>query len=149
MGSMSAPLLPPSPETPLQGGCLCGAVRYEITTPLAAARYCHCTHCQRRTGTASSANGVVPRAGFRLLSGREQVRSYEPPTGVPKWFCSNCGSAVFSGEPFADEEVVVRLGTLDRDPAIRPEYRQFVDSAAAWEPIPEDGLPRYPGSARA
>jgi hypothetical protein len=137
----------PSPQMPLEGGCLCGAVRYEITMPLTVARYCHCTHCQRRTGTASSANGLVPRAGFRLLSGAEQVRSYRPPTGVPKLFCTTCGSALFSGDPFSDEQVVVRLGTLDRDPGIRPQYRQFVESAASWEPIPDDGLQRYPRSA--
>jgi len=136
----------PSPENPLQGGCLCGAVRYEITAPFSTARYCHCTRCQRRTGTASSANGLVPSSGFRLLSGREAVRSFEPPTGVPKLFCSICGSALFSGHPFSDEQVVVRLGTLDRDPGIRPQYRQFVDFAAPWEGIPDDGLTRYPGS---
>ena len=136
----------PSPENPLQGGCLCGAVRYEITAPFNTARYCHCTRCQRRTGTGSSANGLVPSSGFELLSGRESVRSFEPPTGVPKLFCSICGSALFSGHPFSDEQVVVRLGTLDGDPGIRPQYRQFVDFAAPWEGIPDDGLTRYPGS---
>ena len=89
----------PSPEKPLQGGCLCGAVRYEITAPFLSAGYCHCTHCQRRTGTGSSANGRVPQAGFRLLSGQDQLRPYQPPTGVPKLFCTVCGSALFSGEP--------------------------------------------------
>ena len=134
-------------KIPLSWTAVPGAVRYEITSPLSTARYCHCTHCQRRTGTAASANGLVPREGFSLLKGREQVRSYKPPTGVPKLFCSVCGSALFSGDPFADPQVVVRLGTLDRDPGIRFSYRQFVDSAASWEPIPEDGLPRYPRSA--
>ena len=65
---------PPSPERPLQGGCLCGAVRYEITAPFLSAGYCHCTRCQRRTGTGSSANGRVPQAGFRLLQGAEQLK---------------------------------------------------------------------------
>jgi hypothetical protein len=139
----------PSPQSPLGGGCLCGVIRYQVTRPLSSARYCHCTHCQRRTGTAASANGLVPREGFSLLSGREQLRSYKPEAGVPKHFCSVCGSALFSADPFADEQVVVRLGTLDRDPGIRPSYRQFVDSAAPWEPIPDDGLPRYPRSASA
>ncbi|HEY3759858.1 MAG TPA: GFA family protein [Solirubrobacteraceae bacterium] len=138
---------PPSPESPLQGGCLCGAVRYEISAPAVSASYCHCTHCQRRTGTGSSANLRVPRAGFRLLSGSEQLRAYQPPTGIPKLFCSECGSALFSGDPFHDEHVRIRLGTLDADPGIRPQYRQFVDSAAPWESIPDDGLPRYPRSA--
>jgi len=138
----------PSPETPLQGGCLCGDVRFEITAPLISASYCHCTHCQRRTGTGSSANGRVPQEGFRLLQGEEQLRSFQPPEGVPKLFCGTCGSALFSGEPLVDREVAVRLGALDHDPGIRPQSRQFVESAAAWEPIPEDGLVRYPRSSR-
>jgi hypothetical protein len=137
---------PPSPTAPLQGGCLCGAVRFELTAPFASAGYCHCTHCQRRTGTGSSANGRVPQEGFRLLRGEQQLRSFQPPTGVPKLFCATCGSALFSGEPLTDREVAVRLGALDDDPAVRPQYRQFVDSAASWEPVPDDALARYPGS---
>jgi hypothetical protein len=137
---------PPSSSSPLRGGCLCGAVRFELTAPFNSAGYCHCTHCQRRTGTGSSANGRVPREGFRLLAGAEQLRSYQPPTGVAKLFCGTCGSALFSGEPFADPEVAVRLGALDGDPGIRPQYRQFLRSAAPWEPVPEDALERYQGS---
>jgi hypothetical protein len=121
-------------------------VRYELTAPFVAAGYCHCTHCQRRTGTGSSANGRVPREGFRILQGEEQLRAFKPPSGVQKVFCQTCGSALYSGDPHTDELVAVRLGTLDRDPGIRPQFRQFVDSAAGWEPIPEDGLPRYPRS---
>jgi hypothetical protein len=137
---------PPSPSEPLQGGCLCGAVRFEITTPFLLAGYCHCTHCQRRTGTGSSANGRVAQAGFRLLQGQERLRSFQPEGGVPKLFCETCGSALFSGDPLADPRVAVRLGTLDRDPGIRPQFRQFVDSCAAWEPLPEDALERHPRS---
>jgi hypothetical protein len=137
---------PPSPERPLQGGCLCGAIRYEVTAPFLSAGYCHCTRCQRRTGTGSSANGRVPQSGFRLLSGAERLRAWKPPQGgVPKLFCEVCGSAVFSGEPFSDLEVALRLGTLDGDPGIRPGYRMFVDFACVWEPLPDDGLTRYPG----
>jgi hypothetical protein len=142
---MSAAIQPPSPQAPLEGGCLCGAVRFEITAPFLSARYCHCTHCQRRTGTGSSVSGRVPREGFRMLQGAGELRSYKPPAGAAKLFCGSCGSALFSGDPFSDEEVALRLGALDRDPGIRPEYRMFVASAAPWEPIPEDGLPRYPG----
>ena len=137
---------PPSAAEPLHGGCLSGAVRFEITAEFVSAGYCHCTHCQRRTGTASSANGRVPQEGFQILKGAELLRAYQPEGGVPKLFCTSCGSALFSGDPFSDAEVAVRLGALDRDPGIRPHYRQFVDSAASWEPIPEDGLKRYPRS---
>lgn len=130
----------------LTGACLCGAVRFEVSGPILSAGYCHCTHCQKRTGTGSSANCRVAQADFRLLGGAELLSSYQPPAGVPKLFCSRCGSALFSGDPLSDQEVAIRLGCFDQDPGIRPQFRQFVDSAAAWEPVPDDGLPRYPRS---
>jgi hypothetical protein len=130
----------------MQGGCLCGAVRFEVSGPILSAGYCHCTHCQKRTGTGSSANCRVAQADFRLLSGAEKLRTYRHEVGVPKLFCSVCGSALFSGAPSTDEQVAIRLGTFDTDPGIRPQYRQFVDSAAPWESIPDDGLERYPRS---
>ena len=141
---MANDLPEPSPEKPLAGGCLCGAVRFEITAPFVSAGYCHCTHCQKRTGTPSSLNGRVPRSGFRLLQGEDRLRAFQPPEGVPKLFCSTCGGHLFSGDPANDEEVAVRLGAIEGDPGIRPEYRMFVDSAAAWVEIPDDGLTRYP-----
>ncbi len=130
-------------ESRLTGGCLCGSVRFEVSGPILSAGYCHCTHCQKRTGTGSSANCRVAQADFGLIEGAELLSSFQPPTGVPKLFCSRCGSALFSGDPFSDREVAIRLGAFDVDPGIRPQVRQFVDSAAAWEPLPDDGLPRY------
>jgi hypothetical protein len=143
---VSAHSSPPSSEAPLQGGCLCGAVRFEVTEAFLNSGYCHCTHCQRRTGTGSSVNARVAQSGFRLLEGEQELRSFTPPVGRPKVFCGVCGSALFSGEPLSDGEVSIRLGTLDGDPHIRPEYRQYIDSAASWETIPDDGLTRFPAS---
>jgi hypothetical protein len=134
----------PSPEKPLGGGCLCGAVQFEITAPFITAGYCHCTHCQKRTGTTHSVNGRVAQTGFELLRGAEQLRAFQPAEGRPKVFCANCGGHLFSGDPLEDEEVSVRFGALDGDPGIRPLYRMYTDSAVSWEPIPDDGLTRYP-----
>jgi hypothetical protein len=53
---------------------------------------------------------------------------------------------VFSRNPADHQQVGIRLGAFDSDPGIRPSRRQFVAFAAPWEPIPEDGLPRYPGA---
>ena len=139
---------PPSPEHPLAGGCLCGEVRFEITAPFRTARYCHCTRCQRRTGTGASPQARVARDALRLLGGRDLLRSYQPPDGKVKHFCSRCGSSLFSGDLDADEEVAVRFGVLDEDPGIRPEAHVHVATAAPWEPIPDDGLPRFEQSAR-
>ena len=59
--------------------------------------------------------------------------------------CSVCGSALYSTSPVDPEVVAVRLGVFDGDPGVRPQYRQRVETAAVWEPLPEDGLPRYDG----
>ena len=129
-------------DLPLTGGCLCGGVRYEITEPLVSAAYCHCTRCQRRTGTASSAQARVAPGALRITRGEGLVREFAPADGWPKCFCSACGGALWSRSP-TDETRSVRLGTFDGDPGIKPQHRQYVAYAASWEPIPDDGLPRY------
>jgi hypothetical protein len=132
------------PDLPLTGGCLCGGVRFEVIEPLLVAGYCHCTRCQRRTGTAASASGRIAPRSLRILQGEELVRSYEPTDGFAKDFCGFCGSALWSRNPGDPDWIVVRLGAFDGDPGIRPSYHQFVAYAAAWEEIPDDGLPRFP-----
>jgi hypothetical protein len=129
---------------PLTGGCLCGGVRYEIDQPLTGAGYCHCKRCQRRTGTAASLNASIVPGTMQIVQGQELVRAYEPDGGWPKAFCSACGSALWSVNPENPDVKGVRLGTFDEDPGIRPQWHQFVTYAASWEPIPDDGLPRYP-----
>ena len=129
---------------PLTGGCLCGGVRWEITEPPVGANYCHCTRCQRRTGTAASANAWIQPGSLRIVSGEDLVRSYQPADGAAKDFCTECGSALWSRDPETGDIRGVRLGGFDADPGIKPQIRQYVAYAAAWETIPEDGLPRYP-----
>jgi hypothetical protein len=55
-----------------------------------------------------------------------------------------CGSSLFGGHWPEGDEVSIRLGSLDGDPGIRPQWHQFVDSRAVWDELPDDGLPRYP-----
>jgi hypothetical protein len=131
------------PELPLTGGCGCGAVRFELSAPLTGAVYCHCTRCQRRTGSAAAASGRIEPGSLTVLQGAEHVRSWKPEGGFAKDFCGECGSALFASDPETGEIALVRLGAVDGDPGVRPDARQFVASAAAWEPIPDDGLPRY------
>jgi hypothetical protein len=137
------------PEMPLLGGCGCGAVRFEVTAPLQSANYCHCTRCQRRSGTAASANARPEPGSFRILSGEQCLRTWKPASGWEKWFCGECGSALFSRNPHDPGQMSIRLGAFDSDPQIRPSVRQFVAYAAAWEAIPDDGLPRHAESAHA
>ena len=130
---------------PLTGGCLCGGVRFEVTHAPLVALYCHCTRCQRRTGTAASANARIAPGALRITAGEELVSTYDAGEGAfKKAFCSACGSALWAQHPEKPDIRSVRLGAFDTDPGIRPSFRQFVAYAAPWEPIPEDGLPRYP-----
>jgi hypothetical protein len=138
-----------APQLPLTGGCGCGAVRFEVWAPLVAANYCHCSRCQRRSGTGASANARPEPGSFRIVAGENRLRAWRPPNGFKKWFCGDCGSALFSRSPHDVDQMAIRLGAFDGDPGIRPSLRQFTASAAAWEAIPDDGLPRHPESAQA
>ena len=132
-----------SSEPSVTGGCLCGAVRFELTEPAGVAGYCHCTRCQRRTGSAVSAQARIDGRTFRLLSGDEQVRAWRHPDGgFEKCFCRDCGAHLFSRNPDDASQMSVRMGAFDGDPGVRPSFRAFVAYAAPWEPIPDDGLER-------
>jgi hypothetical protein len=136
----------PSMSEPLTGGCLCGGVRFTLSAPPLHAGYCHCTRCQRRSGTAVSAQARVDGDAFELLSGEELVTWWRHPDGgFEKGFCSACGGHLFSRNHDDHAQLNVRMAAFDGDPGIRPSYRAFVPFAASWEPIPDDGLPRYDG----
>jgi hypothetical protein len=135
------------PEMPLLGGCGCGAVRFEVAAPLVSAHYCHCTRCQRRSGTAASANARVAPGSFHIIAGEQRLRAWSPQGGWQKWFCGECGSALFSRHPDDADLLSVRLGAFDSEPGIRPTRRQFVTYAASWEAIPDDRLVRFPERA--
>jgi hypothetical protein len=126
------------------GGCLCGGVRFELTEPARAAGYCHCTRCQRRTGTAASAQARIDGRTFRLLAGEHLVKAWRPPDSpFEKCFCGECGAQLFSRNSDDPSQMSIRMGAFDGDPGVRPSWRTYVAYAAPWEPIPDDGLERF------
>jgi len=125
------------------GGCLCGAVRYEVDGPFLRAGHCHCSRCRKHSGAAVSTQARVRRERFRLLRGAERVRVFQPAGGAVKAFCEVCGSSLFGGTWPEGEDVSIRMGSFDGDPGIRPQYHTFVDSRAPWDEI-TDSLPRHP-----
>lgn len=133
------------PAQTMTGGCMCGAVQFAISAPLLGAGYCHCKRCQRRTGTAFSVSGLTQEGSFAVTEGADAVRTYEPGDGGwNKSFCSKCGGQLFTTNSENPGLVAVRLGALDGDPGVRPGLHQYVDYAAPWDPVPDDGLPRFP-----
>jgi hypothetical protein len=138
------------PDLPLTGGCNCGAVRYEVSAPLMGATYCHCRRCQRRSGAAASPSAHPAPGTFRIVAGSEALRMWDPGDGGgEKWFCGICGSHIYADNPRHENSIGIRMGSFDTDPGVRPDAHQFVASAAPWEPIPDDGLPRVAGSRHA
>jgi hypothetical protein len=130
-------------EFPLTGGCNCGGVRFEVAAAPESASWCHCTRCQRRTGTSASVQARLAPGSLRIVSGEDLLTAWQPPDGFAKVFCSSCGSSMWSVSPDG-QTFSVRLGVFDDDPGIRPNCHQFVAYAAVWDTIPDDGLPRFP-----
>ena len=88
--------------------------------------------------------GRVAREAFRLLAGEELISVFRPEEGgAVKAFCSVCGSSLFGAWWPEGDEISIRLGSLDDDPGIRPQYHAFASSKAVWEELPEDGLERF------
>jgi hypothetical protein len=124
------------------GGCLCGKVRFEITSEIKNIIYCHCSQCRKAQGSAFATNGNVDTDGFKIISGENELTGYESSPGQTKYFCKHCGSPIISKNESNPEKVRVRLGVVETDISERPISHIFSTSKANWEDI-EGDLPQY------
>ncbi len=127
------------------GGCLCGAVRYEVTGDLAPIQLCHCGQCRKAQGGPFGANIPVAAADFRLVQGEDALREYRASPGKRRVFCGVCGGPVFSQRDDAPQTLRLRAGGLDDTAGLRIGLNAQTASAADWWPI-DDDLPAYPGA---
>lgn len=130
----------------IAGSCLCGGVRFEIKRAVGPFELCHCSRCRKASGSAYAPMVGVMAEDFRLLSGKELIRSYEAPIlrNPPAYrvsFCSRCGSPVPDPEP-GSEWFEVPTGLLDGDPGLKPDKHIFIHVKAPWFEI-TDALPQY------
>lgn len=116
-----------------EGGCLCGAVRYRIDGPVLTAVVCHCTHCQRQSGSVLSFNVLVDEAQYRQ-HGVTTVYDDVGDSGHPVWrhFCGRCGSPIVSRLGARPGVLAVKGGTLDSLAGLQPVRRLFCQHAPAW-----------------
>ena len=118
-------------KLPLAGGCLCGAIRYEIARSPIAVYTCHCIDCQRITSSASSIGLVVPADAVRLLGETRTVESMADSGRIKRrLICPGCGIWI-AGMPRADTQGpgvvrVVRGGTLDDTSWLRPTIQFWI-----------------------
>jgi hypothetical protein len=124
----------------LQGGCLCGAVRYFVASSVEKMIHCHCSMCRRSHGAAFATWGAAQKFGFRVVEDGS-LKKYRSSPQVERAFCGNCGSRLFWTHDKDPDRVWVAMGTMEGEPLVRPQAHIFVASKAAWFDLTDD-LPR-------
>lgn len=130
-----------APSTPLQGGCLCGAVRYRLGR-IESAYWCHCTMCRRASGASALPWASVARADFALTRGA--LKTYASSPGVARGFCGACGSPILF-DMASEAAVDVTLGTLDDPGRVVPTHHIWTTTALSMSDGLGSGLPRHAG----
>lgn len=129
------------------GRCTCGTVRYALTDTPLFVHCCHCTWCQRETGSAFVLNALIERAAVDLMSG-EPVEVPVPSNsgrGQKIHRCPDCQVALWSVYSGAGPKFVfLRAGTLDDPSAFPPDIHIFTTTKQPWVTLP-DGVPALPG----
>ena len=130
------------------GGCLCDSIRYRSEAEPALTAICHCTHCQRQSGSAFSVNVGVPRDGLAVEGATLATWRDAGDSGkaVLRRFCSQCGSVLFADAEAFPAMTFVKAGTLDDRSWVQPEFHIWCASAQPWVKIDPDAvsLPRNP-----
>lgn len=127
----------------LRGGCLCGAVAYEVPDDFGAAFYCHCSRCRRATGSAFKPMASIGTGRLRVTAGEDCLLVYGKTTETHDVRCRACGTLLWSVIP-ENGNTHVAMGSLIDPPTIRPSFHIFVGSKAPWYEIADD-LPQFDG----
>lgn len=125
---------------PYKGGCQCGAIRYEIDSEPAGLNVCHCTDCQRQSGSAFSMSLRVTASAVHFTKGQVKTFQMAGESGKPKncAFCADCGTRIYHALP-GSPTMMIKPGTLDEPKAFAPVAHIWTRSKQPWVVIP-DGL---------
>jgi hypothetical protein len=120
------------------GGCLCGALRYELTGEPFAAGYCCCRDCRKASGSGfipfmNFASGAVHITGPARQSVTTSIRGSE----AVRNHCATCGSLVFGGRVGHDDSFTIYAGSLDDPTRFKPSIAIFMRDRPAWVSLPE------------
>lgn len=121
-------------SNPITGGCLCGKIRYSVSQPVEKIIACHCKNCQKSSGSGASYNTVVAAGAFTITSGTPRLYADMPDSGniLNRYFCGDCGSAIYTQRSKVPEMVVVRVGTLDDSSHLKLVMNIWTKSARPW-----------------
>ncbi len=121
----------------ITGSCLCRKVEYEIENRFEKFYLCHCSQCQKISGSVHVSNLFGLKESFRWLSGEQDIKRYEyPDRGFTNAFCRECGCGV----PYLNQSgtaMVVRAGSLDGEPLFSNPGKIFHSERAKWGAMAE------------
>ncbi|BDG84387.1 MULTISPECIES: GFA family protein [Citrobacter] len=129
--------------TLVEGGCLCGAVRYRMKTPPRSVVVCHCTHCQKASGSAFSVNLLVEKSDYEQ-QGVTACFTDTGDSGLPshRHFCRECGSPVVTEATNMPGMLLIKAGTLDNPGEFSPQAEIYTRYAVKWH-APIAGCVRF------
>jgi hypothetical protein len=134
----------PTTAAKLTGGCLCGAVRYRLTSEPFDAGWCHCRTCQLASGAPALAFATVPVDNWVVEQGADQVRTVESSDFGRRKFCGLCGTSLTIQIDFQPETIDFTLASLDAPEDVVPGFHIFYASRIGWAEA-GDTLPRHDG----
>ena len=116
----------------LEGSCLCGSIRYQMSGFVLGCHACHCASCKKFSGSSNSTVMIGTASGLEWLQGQSSLTIYESETPNPRAFCRTCGSPM----PSVSETgmAVIPAGSLDEDPQLSLGYHIHTRGLASWEP---------------
>jgi hypothetical protein len=126
------------------GGCLCGAVRYELDGEPIFSGHCHCVDCQKATGTGHVSVVALPSPAVKV-TGQTKPFTVKGDSGkdYARNFCPNCGSLVFGVADAMPGVTMITAGTLDDPSIFTPQMSIYTRSRHAWDHMP--GVPAFEG----
>lgn len=124
-------------HSPITGGCLCGAVRYEADKPPFRAGYCHCRQCQRALGNLFGPSVMFKHVDFRFTKGA--LKWWEGPC-ANRGFCEDCGTPI-AFQYQGTKHITIWVGSLDYPDSFEPEAHWGIESRYSWVDI----HPKLPG----
>lgn len=123
-----------------EGGCLCRAIRYRLSTTAFDTGYCHCRLCRGASGAPVQAFATVTRPAFEITNGTP--RCYRSTRFGQRWFCGDCGTQLYMQVDDEPDTVDVTVASLDDPDAVPPGFHIWHDSRIAWFET-RDALPRF------
>lgn len=138
-------------ESGLEGGCTCRAIRYRLKRAPIFVHCCHCTWCQRETGSAFALNAMIETAEVEILSGEPEAVDTPSASGRGQKIlrCPSCRVAVWSHYSGGGTAIAfVRVGTLDESHRVAPDIHIYTSTKLPWVNLPE-GTPAVPEYYRA